>query len=259
MQQKINRQNQQQINYTTTITNLRIPTTNHHDQGKEFHNSLFQQLHQLCKIKSTKTTPRHPMGDGKTERMNPTIINMPNTLNETEKVRWKDHLPKLVFAYNSTINKSTGYSAFFLMFGQSSKLPVDSIFDIQNSPTNQKSYDKFVAGWKDSMQQAIDIANKNAGKARRLNKTTYDGKLCGNDINVGDRVLLRTNSERDGTGKLRSHWEDIIYIVTKKVDNMPVYDSKPEHCNNVKSKRVHQNIIMPCNLLPANEYKKKKQ
>ena len=124
------------------------------------------------------------------------------------------------FAYNSTIDKSTGNSPFFLMFGWSSKLLVDGIFDIQNSPTNQKSYDKFVAEWKESMQQAIDIANKNAGKARRLNKRTYDRKLYGNDIDVGDRVLLRNNSERGGTGKLRSHWEHIIYIVTKKADNI---------------------------------------
>ena len=107
------------------------------------------------------------------------------------------------------------------------------------------------------MQQAIDIANKNAGKARRLNKRTYDRKLYGNDIDVGDRVLLRNNSERGGTGKLKAHWEDIIYIVTKKADNILVYDIKPEHCNNVKTKRVHRNIVMPCNLLLANEYKKK--
>ena len=75
-------------------------------------------------------TPYNPMGDGQTERMNCTIINMLKILNETEKFRWKDHLLKLVFAYNNTINKSTRYSPFFLMFGKSSKLPVDSIFDI---------------------------------------------------------------------------------------------------------------------------------
>ena len=44
------------------------------------------------------------------------------------------------------------------------------------------------------MQQAIDIANKNADKARLLNKTTYDRKLYGNDPNVGDGLLLRNNS-----------------------------------------------------------------
>ena len=75
-------------------------------------------------------TPYNPMGDGQTERMNCTIINMLKILNETEKFRWKDHLLKLVFAYNNTTNKSTRYSPFFLMFGKSSKLPVDSIFDI---------------------------------------------------------------------------------------------------------------------------------
>ena len=107
------------------------------------------------------------------------------------------------------------------------------------------------------MQLAIDIANKNADKARLLNKTTYDRKLYGNDPNVGDGLLLRNNSGRSGTSKLRSHWEDIIEIATQKADNMPVYDIKPKHCNDVKTKRVHRKIIMPCNLLPGNECKKK--
>ena len=57
---------------------------------------------------------------------------------------------------------------------------------MQNRPTNQKSYNKFVAKWKESMQQATDIANKNAGKAQRLNRATYDRKLYGKDIDVGD-------------------------------------------------------------------------
>ena len=102
------------------------------------------------------------------------------------------------------------------MFGQSSRLSIDTIFDLQYSSNNQKQYDKFVAEWKDSMQEAIDTANKNAEKARRLNKATYDRKLYGNDTDVGDRLLLRNNSERGGTSKLRSNREDIIYIMTKK-------------------------------------------
>ena len=44
--------------------------------------------------------------------------------------------------------------------------------------------------------------------------------------------------------------------MTEKANNIPLYDIKPENCNNVKTKRVHQNIIMPCNLISANEYKK---
>ena len=126
------------------------------------------------------------------------------------------------------------------MFGRSSKLPVDSIFDIQSSPSGQKLYDEFVAEWKESSQQAIDIGNKNAGKARRFNKTIYDRKLYPNNIDVGDQFLLRNNSERGGSGKLRTHCEDTIYIVTKKADNIPVYDIKSEDCNNVKIKQVQE-------------------
>ena len=57
----------------------------HHDCEREFHNSLFAKLHQLCGIKSSRKTPYHPSGDGQTERMNRTIISMLKTLNENQK------------------------------------------------------------------------------------------------------------------------------------------------------------------------------
>ena len=34
---------------------------------------------------------------------------------------------------------------------------------------------------------------------------------------------------------------------------MPVYDIKQEQCDDTETKRVHQNIIIPCNSFPANE------
>ena len=243
--------------YNNYILTCGFPRQIHHDRGKEFDNMLFHRLHQLCGIKSTKTTPYHPMGDGQTERMNRTTINMLKTLNEIEKSRWKDHLPKLVFAYNSTINKSTGYSPFYLMFGRSSKLPIDSILSVQNQDTSQKSYEKFVAEWTKSMQRAVEIATKNTEKSRAQNKLSYDQKRHGNDIEVGDRVLLTNLSERGGTVKLRSHWEDTVYVVTKKAENIPVFDIKPLNGKNTSSKRVHRNIIMPCNQLPVEKVNKK--
>ena len=57
------------------------------------------------------------------------------------------------------------------MFGRSPKLPIHSIFDVQNNYNNQKPCDKFVAEWEESMQQVIDITIKNANNAK-INKIT---------------------------------------------------------------------------------------
>ena len=71
--------------YNNYILTYGFPSQIHHDCGREFHNSLFAKLHQLCGVKSSKTTPYHSSRDGQTERMNQTIISMLKTLNKNQK------------------------------------------------------------------------------------------------------------------------------------------------------------------------------
>ena len=166
---------------------------------------MFRHLHRLAGINMSNTTPYHPMGDGQVERMNRTLINMLKSLSETAKMNWKDHLPQLMFAYNSTLNHATGYSPFYLMFGRPSRLPIDSMFPNGDATKDSASYSDFVKKWKREMDQAYDIANQQIKKAGEYNKKMYDQKLIKSvEIIPGDKVLMKNVKERGGTGKLRS-------------------------------------------------------
>ena len=249
--------------YNQFILNYGFPMRLHHDQGKEFENSLFKRLNQLSGISSSRTTPYHPMGDGQTERMNRTIINMLKTLGEKEKENWKDLLPKLAYAYNSTVNKSTGYSPYYLMFGRSPRLPIDLMFGVEPDERYDKQqipYKKYVEKWEHGMKQAINIAKEHAKKSGERNKVYYDRKMHGVELVVGDKVLLRDHKGKGGTGKLTSYWEDMVYVVTECNPELPVYSIKPTEGNG-KVKRVHRNNLMKCNFIlskhdPTTEKKK---
>ena len=78
-----------------------MPKHTLHEEGKEFENKLFHQLTKLCGVKQLRTTTFHPQTNGAVERMNSTICSMLKTLTDKEKTTcWKDHINKLIFAYN---------------------------------------------------------------------------------------------------------------------------------------------------------------
>ena len=57
-------------------------------------------------------------------------------------------------------------------------------------------------------------------------------------------------SERGGLGKLRSFWEDKIYIVdSRKGLDSSVYEVHPESDPNHK-RVLHRNLLLPCPFLP---------
>ena len=130
------------------------------------------------------------MGDVQVERMNRNVINMLKTLGEKEKCNWKGHVSKLAFACNATVNKATGYSPYYLMFGRSPRLPIDFMFDIEpneGSDDIQIPYKKFVDNWEKLMQQAFEIVRGHTQKSGNKNKQYYNKKIHGLEIKIGDQ------------------------------------------------------------------------
>ena len=232
------------------------PTKIHSDKGGEFTSKLFDELQRLTGIIPSKTTPWHPQGNGKVERFNRTLCNMLKTLSDRGKKDWKSYLPKMSFAYNSTVNKSTKYSPFKLMFGREGRLPIDFMFEgTDRDRLKEKSHEEFLKKWGESMEEACQIAKENMEKAAEGNKKNYDRKAGADELTVGDHVLMQNCREKGGTGKLRSYWEESIFEVVEKRVDAPVYRIRNIHKQ--KDERVvHRNLLMQCNQLPEDVFQK---
>jgi hypothetical protein len=203
--------------------------------------------------KHSRITPYHPQGNGKVECFNRILLDMLRTLPENEKSRWKDHVNKVVHAYNCTRNDSTGYSPFF-HFERHPRLPIDLIFR-SSSPRTNKNYPQYVSEWRKAMQEAYQVVRQKSTQRLsgvKANKY-YDRLVRSSVLQPGDRVLVRNLSERGGPGKLISFWEnDIDVVVRRKGPDSPVYEVKAE-TNGTKIRVLNRNLLLPCNYLPAEE------
>ena len=160
------------------------------------------------------------------------------------------------------MNKTTGYSPYYLMFGRSPRLPIDLVFGIkpneEEKPKLQVSYQKYVEEWEQAMNQAFNIVKKHSCSSGVYNKVYYNKNVRGVEINVGDKVLLRNHAEKGGTGKLRSYWKDNVYLVVAKDAEIPVYTIRPE-VGSCRERRVHRNNIMSSNLVLPKQIEVKKK
>jgi hypothetical protein len=100
----------------------------------KFWKCLFNSLGTSIKASSSF----HPETDGQTEIMNKTLETMLRHYINFRMTDWDSFLPILEFAYNSTPQSSTGYSPFFLLYGQQPRDPLSASMPISS---NNRSVD----------------------------------------------------------------------------------------------------------------------
>ncbi|XP_057179298.1 uncharacterized protein LOC130547386 [Triplophysa rosa] len=227
-----------------------IPEKLHSDQGPDFESRTIKELCQVAGIHKVRTTPYHPRGNP-VERFNRTLLDMLGTLEDSDKVRWRDHVRPLVHAYNCTRSEVTGFTPYQLMFGRQPRLPVDLAFKLPAPEGQHSSHSEYVQNLKSRLKESYKIAMDKAARIAHKNKMRFDKHVTASDLEAGDRVLVRNVRVR-GKHKISDKWEYAVHVVVRRAGTLPVYTVKPENRDG-PLRTLHRDLLLPCGYLPVEE------
>ena len=116
------------------------------DQGREFVNKLEEELLRLTGTDHRVTSAYHPQTNGLTERFNQTLqAALVKVINDTQD-DWDEHLPAILFAYRTSLQKATQLTPFELMYCRyvccmhGEDFFSNIMYDINNFPIASQDY-----------------------------------------------------------------------------------------------------------------------
>lgn len=167
------------------ILQFGFPSMVSSDRGTDFTSELFRQVNKKLKIKQITTTPYMPRANI-VERRNRSTSEYLKCYTELKPDTWAELLPYCTFAYNITVNVTTGYTPFELVYGKTVTLP-DTL--LRRQPIY--NYDNYADNMKQEFIDAWNLARDMVNKKKEKRKVIYDNKT--NDIQVkpGDMILIK--------------------------------------------------------------------
>ena len=222
-----------------------LPERLHSDQGRQFEAEIIKQLCKLLQIEKTRTTPYHPQSDGFVERFNRTLLSMLSTRSNPHSTNWDEDLSKVCMAYNTSIQSTTGYTPFFLMFGREARLPLAIVHEPPPSPHGAipQQYGNYVQSLQDTFNTAFEVVRSNMSTRQGRQKEFYNCKVHGDPFKPGDLVWLFNEALAKGESrKLRRPWRGPYRVITQLSD----VTYRIQHTGNNKSTVVHFDRLKRC-------------
>jgi len=104
---------------------------------------------------------------------------------------WKEYLPRICFAYNTSKQASTGFTPFYLMLRQQARIPLDVIF---GKPTTElQATSQYVLNMTKSSEKAYQLARDQLGTTAERQKKQYNHRVHDKPYEVGDQVWLHSS------------------------------------------------------------------
>ena len=217
------------------------PEQLHSDQGRQFESDLLKEICKILQIEKSRTTPYHPQCDGLVERFNRTLKHMLSTTLRDHPFDWEERLRKVCMAYNSSVQSSTGYTPFYLMFGREARLPIDIVFGTK-SP-DPVPVGEYASEMKQALTEAYDGVRKNQEASHRQQSEIYNRRVHGNPYSVGELVWLHNAAIPAGQSKKLHHPWTGPFKVTERIGEA---DYRIKEVYGKKHAVVHFNRLKLC-------------
>ena len=214
------------------------PTVIHSDQGRNFDSTLMHEIYNIMGVKKSRTTAYHPQGDGLVERQNRTLQDILSNFVSDHSGDWDQWLDQAVFAYNTSIHESTGFSPYELVFGHPARMPIEIELSVPlQNPSSQSDYSQSL---RKAIQNANQIAQKNLEIARSRQSMHYNNKTLKEwqPFDIGQTVWLW----RPKSWKFGRKWVGPYQICTRRGVNYNIRSS------NGKFLVAHHNQLKACPL-----------
>jgi hypothetical protein len=100
-----------------------LPSSIISDRDPRFTSKFWKALFKRLGTQLRMSTSHHPETDGQTERTNRTVEEMLRAFVNYKQNNWDEYLALVEFAYNNSIQASTGVTPFFANYGQHPSTP----------------------------------------------------------------------------------------------------------------------------------------
>lgn len=180
------------------------------DRDPRFTSNFWQSFMDTLGTTLKLSTAYHPQTDGQAERHNRTIEDMLRAfVDQNKQDNWDKLLAPLEFAYNNSVNVSTQYTPFYMVYGEHPLTPVALLNPTESSVPK---VEELVA----KVRETIVQAKRNLAVAQQRQQQSANRSRRHEEFHVGDEVLLSTSNI--------GHMPSSMKLTTKFIGPFPIIE-----------------------------------
>jgi len=168
------------------------------DQGPNFESTLFQELCKLIGVDKVRTTAYKPSTNGNIERFHATMHSMLAKLVSDNQRDWDQMLPAVAFAYRTSVQESTHFTPYYLMYGREARIPADLVYGLPPADDPPPDLSEYVEQQRTRFHQAYELTRQHLGLAAKRRKRDYDLRTRPQQYSVGSWVWVYVPRRRTG-------------------------------------------------------------
>ena len=221
------------------FTRYGLPREVQSDQGSNFTSTVFRDVMRELGVKQIMSSAYHPQSQGAIERFHRSLKEMVRTYCGQFPSEWDVAMPFLMFAARDSVNESTGFTPFQLVYSHEVRGPLSMMKERLVGGGDAGDPLEYAARFTDRMQVACEVAQENLAGSKTSMKRHYDKRAKQRRFAAGDRVLVLLPA---GGVTLGVRFEG-PYTVVKAAGPCTYVISTPGR--RLKTRLCHVNLLKP--------------